>query len=72
QNLKIQIGGDNKTIGLLKSDENYTASQILLHNLTAYPVILDEDSNGIKGVSAGKVIDEGQNNHLSYKSIFQD
>lgn len=72
QNLKIQIGGDNKTIGLLKSDENYTASHILLHNLTAYPIVLDEDSSGIKGVSAGKVMDEGQNNHLSYKSIFQD
>ena len=69
QNLKIQVGGDNRTIGLLKRDENYSASHIKLNNLTEYPVVLDENSNNTTGVSAGKVSDGGQNNHLFYKAM---
>ena len=69
QNLKIQVGGDNRTIGLLKRDENYSASHIKLNNLTEYPVVLDENSNNTTGVSAGKVSDDGQNNHLFYKAM---
>lgn len=69
QNLKIQVGGDNRTIGLLKRDENYFASHIKLNNLTEYPVFLDENSSNTTGVSAGKVSDDGQNNHLFYKAM---
>ncbi|MEI6866141.1 hypothetical protein [Flavicella sp.] len=64
QNLKINIGGDNHTIGLLQRDENYSASNIILHNLTGYPVILDENSKNCTGISVGKVSDEGFNNHV--------
>ncbi|HDZ04379.1 hypothetical protein [Maribacter sp.] len=72
QNLKINIGGDNRTIGLLAKDENYSASNILLHNLTKYPVVLDDNSSNCKGITAGKVLDEGQNNHLFFKEILKD
>ncbi|MFY0713605.1 hypothetical protein J1D01_08010 [Seonamhaeicola sp. NFXS20] len=64
KNLKINIGGDNKTIGLLKRDENYSASNIILHNFTDYPVVLDDNSKNCTGVSVGQVIDEGSNNHI--------
>ncbi|MGJ8715631.1 MAG: hypothetical protein ACSHXG_11050 [Maribacter stanieri] len=72
QNLKINIGGDNRTIGLLAKDENYSASNILLHNLTEYPVVLDDNSSNCNGISASKVLDEGQNNHLFFKEILKD
>ncbi|MCL5129590.1 hypothetical protein [Algibacter sp. L4_22] len=64
QNLKINIGGDNKTIGNLKKDENYSASNIVLHNFTNYPVVLDANSKNNTGVSVGIVTDEGVNNHI--------
>ncbi|WP_282112067.1 hypothetical protein [Maribacter stanieri] len=72
QNLKINIGGDNRTIGLLAKDENYSASNILLHNFTEYPVVLDDNSSNCNGISASKVLDEGQNNHLFFKEILKD
>ncbi|WP_131453965.1 hypothetical protein [Neotamlana sedimentorum] len=64
QNLKINIGGDNKTIGLLSKDENYRASNIILHNFTNYPVVLDDNAKNSTGVSFGEVIDQGNNNHI--------
>lgn len=64
QNLKINIGGDNKTIGALKKDDNYSVSNIVLHNFTNYPVVLDDNSKNNTGVSVGKVEDEGLNNHI--------
>lgn len=64
QNLKINIGGDNKTIGLLNKDENYAASNIVLHNFSNYPVVLDDNSKNCTGVSTGKVVDQGFNNHI--------
>jgi len=64
QNLKINVGGDNKTIGALYKDENYAASNIILHNFTEYPVVLDDTSKNNTGVSVGKVEDKGGNNHI--------
>lgn len=69
RNLKIHIGGDNRTIGMLDEDENYPASNIILHNLTGYPVVLDDNSKNCTGISAGEVIDGGTNNHLFYKEL---
>jgi len=71
QNLKINVGGDNKTIGLLAKDENYSASNILLNNLTGYPVVLDDNSYNCKGISASTVIDEGINNHIFQKDMIK-
>ncbi|SHJ76477.1 hypothetical protein SAMN04488028_1011152 [Reichenbachiella agariperforans] len=69
QNLKINIGGDNRTIGMLGKDENYSASNIVLHNLSGYPVVLDDNSRNCTGVSAGEVIDQGENNHVFDKDM---
>ncbi|AWW32778.1 hypothetical protein DN752_22995 [Echinicola strongylocentroti] len=67
QDLKINVGGDNRTIGLLKKDENYPASNIVLHNLTGYPVVMDDNSKGCTGISVGSVTDQGRNNHVFEK-----
>lgn len=69
QTLKIHVGGDNQTIGMLSKDENYSASNIVLHNLTGYPVVLDDNSQNCTGISAGEVIDRGENNHIFKKEI---
>ncbi len=60
--LSIDIGGDNKTIGLLAKDENYPASNITLINETEFPVVLDDNSTNITVTSKGKVTDKGTNN----------
>ncbi|CAH8281472.1 hypothetical protein EV196_104260 [Mariniflexile fucanivorans] len=67
QDLKINIGGDNRTIGLLNRDENYSASNIVIDNFTNYPMVLDDNSQNCKGTSVGKVTDEGTNNHIILK-----
>lgn len=64
QNLKINMGGDKKTVGNLSKDENLPASNITLHNFTHYPVVLDDNTYGNKGVSVGTVMDNGNNNHI--------
>ncbi|GIZ09762.1 hypothetical protein [Flavobacterium sp. UMI-01] len=64
QNLKINIGGDNRTIGMLAKDENYPASNIELHNETNYPVVLDDNSKNCTGESVGVVVDNGVNNQI--------
>ena len=69
KNLKINIGGDNRTIGLLKRDENYSASNIIMHNHTGYPGVLDDNSKNCTGISVGDVTDEGFNNHIFKTSI---
>ncbi|MCJ8165742.1 hypothetical protein MKJ04_12890 [Pontibacter sp. E15-1] len=71
QSLKINIGGDNRTIGMLNEDENYAASNIVLQNLTEYPVVLDDNSHDCTGISAGKVTDAGSNNHIFYKKLIK-
>jgi len=69
QNLTINMGGDNRTIGLLKKEENYLASNIILHNFSGYPIVLDENTKNCTGVSVGKVIDKGFNNHIFNSAI---
>lgn len=69
QNLKIHIGGDNRTIGLLSKDENYSASNIILHNFTDYPVVLDDNSRDCSGIAAGEVTDHGESNHVFEKNM---
>ncbi len=61
QDLKINIGGDNRTIGLLSEDENYQASNIRIDNQSNYPIVLDENSKYCSGKTKGKLIDYASN-----------
>ncbi len=62
--LEINLGGDNKTIGLLAKDENYLAEDITLVNETGYPVIIDDNASSNTVTSKGKVTDNGTNNKI--------
>lgn len=65
QSLLIEVGGDSRTVGNLNSDENYAASNITINNHTGFPVILDDQSSNISGVSCGPVTDNGSGNGVS-------
>ncbi|MFI3283068.1 MAG: right-handed parallel beta-helix repeat-containing protein, partial [Rikenellaceae bacterium] len=67
QDLLINIGGDNRTIGKLAQDENYRASNIEIINETGYPMILDDNTSEITGSTAGALVDEGTNNNVTIK-----
>ncbi|MFI3293015.1 MAG: hypothetical protein SNG27_00730 [Rikenellaceae bacterium] len=64
QELLINIGGDNRTIGMLNKDQNYPASNIEIINETGYPIIIDDNASGITGKTAGEVVDNGSNNKI--------
>ncbi|MFI3292492.1 MAG: hypothetical protein SNG27_08665 [Rikenellaceae bacterium] len=67
EDLYIHIGGDNKTIGMLKDDNNYKATGINIINETGYTMVLDDNASNISGSTAGKLIDEGVNNSVETK-----
>lgn len=68
QELIINIGGDNKTIGMLGKDNNYNAHDIEIINETGHPIILDDNTSNITGTSKGLVMDYGENNSINPKS----
>ncbi|MFR9620615.1 MAG: hypothetical protein SNH63_05265 [Rikenellaceae bacterium] len=64
QELTINIGGDNRTIGLLSKDQNYPASDIEIVNETGYPIVIDDNASRIVGKTTGAVVDNGDNNKI--------
>lgn len=64
-NLAIQIGGDNRTVGMWESDDNYTASNITLNNETGYRIILDDNSSNCTITTAGPYEDYGSGNKVT-------
>ncbi|MFR9582428.1 MAG: hypothetical protein SNG60_09200 [Rikenellaceae bacterium] len=64
QELLINIGGDNRTIGLLGKDQNYAASNIEIINETGYPIVIDDNAKNITGKTAGEVVDNGTDNKI--------
>ncbi|MFI3282842.1 MAG: hypothetical protein SNG10_04860 [Rikenellaceae bacterium] len=64
QELLINIGGDNRTIGMLHGDNNYNANNIEIINETGYPIVLDDNTSNITGTSVGAVIDYGTDNSV--------
>ncbi len=64
KDLLINIGGDNRTIGLLGKDQNYNARDIEIVNETGYKIVLDDNTSNITGTTAGKVEDKGENNDV--------
>lgn len=63
--LTIQIGGDNRTIGMLSSDEGYEASGMTITNKTGYPVDLSSVSETNGGTSCGTINDNGTGNTMT-------
>ena len=79
QNLIINIGGNNRTIGCIYEraergtpvseykilDENFLARDITIVNETGYPMVLDDKSSGISGTTKGTLENNGSNNSIS-------
>jgi len=69
QDLKIEFGGDSRTVGQLAEIENYLAKNVTLNNYTNYPVILNENSDSNTGTSGGMVSDFGTNNSITHTAV---
>jgi len=67
--LKIKVGGEKDNIRLLYGNlphqNDFSASDFELNNLTNFPVFLSSKSSGISGKSGGMVTDLGTNNNLT-------
>lgn len=73
QDLKIKVGGDKGNIRLLNGNlphqNDFTATNLTLHNLTNYPVFLSNKSSNVNGTSGGMVTDDGNNNNVEYTAV---
>ena len=64
QSLEINVGGDKRIIGMLAEIEDYSANNIVINNLTGYPLVLDDASSDITGQSCGTITDNGSDNDV--------
>ncbi len=64
KDLLINVGGDNRTIGMLNNDQNYNANNIEIINETGYTIVLDDNTSNITGTTKGKVEDHGTDNSV--------
>jgi hypothetical protein len=62
QELVVNVGGEKTIESNLYTNENYTADNIIINNLTGYPVVLDDDASDNTIRSIGSVVDEGTDN----------
>ena len=69
QDLKIEFGGDARTIGELGETQSYLAEDITLNNYTNYPIVLNEEASDNSGVSGGMVTDFGTNNNFTHVAV---
>ncbi len=63
--LAIQIGGDNRTIGMWETDNNYKAENINLINDTGYRIIFDDNSKNCTVTTKGPYEDYGTGNSIT-------
>ncbi|XMO85384.1 hypothetical protein AAFN75_11355 [Algibacter sp. AS12] len=62
--LKLEISGDNRTIGLIGRVKEQSSNNIKIKNLTGYPIILGTESKDTSGESCGDIIDNGIQNKV--------
>ncbi len=62
--LVIQVGGDNRTIGEVEEEDNYTASGITITNETGYRIIMDNNASGCTVSTVGKYENYGSSNTM--------
>lgn len=72
-NLEVRVSGDLQNIRMLNgnnpSQNNLTSTDIVVDNLSSYPMVLHADSSGTTGTSAGPVTDNGTNNSIGTASV---
>lgn len=67
--LIIQIGGDRTHIGGLAEEEELSARNIVITNISTYPMVLEKSSRDCSGLSGGRVKDRGRSNRVVRKSL---
>ncbi|MGJ8653615.1 MAG: discoidin domain-containing protein [Opitutaceae bacterium] len=65
QVLEVNVGGDKRIISESDVTEDFLAEDIVINNLTGYPLIIDDNTTGITGQSIGTVTDAGTSNSIS-------
>ncbi|MEP4078606.1 discoidin domain-containing protein [Haloferula sp.] len=60
--LEVNMGGDRRIESSSNVVDDYLADNIVLNNLTGYPLILDDNSDGNSGQSIGTITDAGTSN----------
>ncbi|MFB9057325.1 T9SS type A sorting domain-containing protein [Mariniflexile ostreae] len=67
-NLKIMVSGDLQGLRVLNgsnaSQNNFSATDIVVKNLTNFPIVLHSDSSNISGQSCGTITDNGTQNTM--------
>ncbi|MDF7823645.1 discoidin domain-containing protein [Pontiellaceae bacterium B12227] len=67
QSLEINVGGDKRIISESDELENFKANDIVINNLSGYPLILDDASTNTTGQSIGTISDAGFNNSFTVR-----
>lgn len=67
-NLKMMVSGDLQGLRVLNgsnaSQNNFAGTNIVVKNLTNFPIVLHSDSSNISGQSCGAITDNGTNNTI--------
>ncbi|MDF7799314.1 carbohydrate-binding protein [Pontiellaceae bacterium B1224] len=71
QNLMIRIGGNKQNIGSIGKVSNYSASDIVINNYTAHPILLGDRVENVSGITGGLVTDLGKNNSIKHEPVKQ-
>ncbi len=67
QDLQICFGGNRTGIGNLAEVQNLKASNNTITNETKYPIFMGSVTSGMKGTTAGKILDMGTGNNITKK-----
>ncbi|MGD9420365.1 MAG: discoidin domain-containing protein [Verrucomicrobiota bacterium JB025] len=68
QDLQVNMGGDRNIISDSQAVEDYPADNIVINNLTGYPLVLDDNTSANKGQSIGTVTNAGTTNSIATQS----
>jgi len=62
--LEVNMGGDRRIESSSDVVDDYLADNIIINNLSGYPLVLDDNSSGNSGQSIGAVTDAGTSNSI--------
>lgn len=66
--LEVNMGGDRRIESSYDVVDDYLADNIIINNLSGYPLVLDDNSDGNSGQSIGTVTDNGTANNITPKT----
>ncbi|MDQ8182958.1 Ig-like domain-containing protein [Pelagicoccus sp. SDUM812005] len=66
--LQINVGGDKRIESSYHDVENLAANNIVINNLSGYPIVFDDNASDNRGKSIGPITDAGANNAFATAS----